>query len=242
VRVVAVGQAVRILGAVILCAPLAWAPAAHAAAMATLDLGSAAVVGQTARLELFLEFASGNAADRIEVIEPSVWGSDPLLTSNNTNFGRFSFSLDTGELTSPLWQELDPLGAGTWPWLGMYEAPLGDPGIARRPGNPYHVGTLQVNLAGLPADQSVFVTLAGGTIPDTNTELAGFIEGVLGQTFADGTNNDDTDPAWLLFADPSGVFFRTPGAGPPPDIIPEPLTLTTALLSLAGVLFRRRRP
>lgn len=234
-------KAVRAIGLVAACAVLATASNARATAVGTLDLGAASVVGQTARLELYLEFTSGNPLDRIELIEPSVWSSSPSLTANNTDFTRFSFDLATGELSALGWTDLDPLGGALMPHLSMLEAPLLDPGLAPRPGDPYHVGTLEVDLTGLPA-APVTVALAAGTIPATNTNLAGVVDAAF-TSYAPGTNNDATDPAWLVFADPGGVTF-TPGDGNGGNgdgyDIPEPVTLAAALLGLGGVLVRMR--
>ncbi|MFO7898546.1 MAG: hypothetical protein R6V58_05750 [Planctomycetota bacterium] len=230
-----------VLAASVVAAVLAFGAGADAAppAVGTLDLGAPVFTGQTARMDLLLTFESGNPADTIELIEPSVYGSDlgsgPLLNPLDPAFGRFGFDLGP-DLTTRNWQELDPMGGGLSLFLEMVATDPAAP-LPLAPGSTYDVGTLLLDLTGIPAGSPVTVTLADGTIPLTNTDLAGAVDGVA-TSFAPGTNNDDTDPAWLVFADPDGVTFQAPGGLPDGEPIPEPAAFLILALGLGSLSTR----
>ena len=213
---------------------------AYATGIATLDLGQPTFNGSTARFQLGLTFTSGNPADTLETLDLSVHGSSSLLTAGGTDFSRFSFTLDTAAM--PLWTEFDPMGGGAFPGIGLYEADLLDPSspLSPHPAQSHHVGTLSVDLSGIPDGTPLTVTLAGAAFP-FNTDAGGLIEGVP-TTIAD-VPTGGPDPALLLFADPNGVSFEVGQDGGDEGVIPEPVTLVSCLLGLAatGLAAKRRR-
>lgn len=190
------------------------------AASATFALGPPTVTAFEATFAVELSFL-GDPADAIEAIQLGVLDSDPLLTAGGTDFGRFSFDLDAATL--PGWVELAPIGLLG---VGLYGPadPVSGPFLSPS-ASPYAIGTLRIDLTGLPAATDLLVTLAGGP-PGLGTDVGGIVEGEFVPSFA----ADDGTLATLAFAQPNGVVFTT--------VVPEPASL--ALLGLGGLALASR--
>jgi len=137
---------------------------------AVMDLQVKSITSDTASFDVLLTFP-GVAGDQIESLQLSVLGNnDPLLTAGDTDFSRFGFTPDAATLAT--WLELSPLSTGLGfyapadPFLGPFVLPSG---------SPQNLGDLEVDLTGLPANQALFVTLAGG-FPGLDTDLAGIAD------------------------------------------------------------------
>lgn len=202
---------------------------ALAVTTATLDIGPPTVTPSTATFDVFLTMPGTPPGDRIEGIGLSPFDSDPALTAGNTDFSRFSFAVDAGTL--PTWFEGVPISTG----LGLYIpadsvlGPFFDAGPQRR------IGQLAVDLAGLAPDTEYTVTLAevGGPLDMLQTDVFGNAEGNWLASFR--ANPGDTGE--LVFADPTGVTFRTSAF-----VIPEPVTMAGAVMGIFGVAgYLRRR-
>jgi hypothetical protein len=202
---------------------------ARAGLVTSFDLQSAGVNGSTASFNVLLDFP-GAPGDQIQALQLGVAGSDPLLTANGTDFSRFSFTPDASTLAG--WLELVPLGGGG---LGLYapadpvNGPFLDPSA-----NSILLGTLSVDLTGLPGGANVFVSLAGG-VPGLGTDAGGVIGGNLVPSFA-----ADGSVVSVEFADPNGVVFTVPTGN---AAVPAPAGLPLALVGAASLLgYRRGRP
>lgn len=210
--------------AVCVVAVTATASNAFAGAMVTFGLGAPIVTSGSAVFDVTLEFAA-DAGDTLEAIQLSVFGSHALLTAGDTDFSRFAFAPDSGAL--PTWLAAGTLGASgvellfpADPFLGPFLGPTGGPAT---------IGTLMVDLTGIPGGTDLLVTLAGGP-PGLNSDAGGTVGGTFVPSLA-------SDPAHsVVFDNPDGVAFRTPGSTP---VIPEPGSLV--LWGVSGVgLFGRR--
>lgn len=180
------------------------------AAVATFDLGTPTVTASTATFDVALSF-TGEPGDTIEAIQIGVLDSDTLLTGGGTDFSRFSFALNPATL--PGWDELVPIDLAG---VGLYAPadPVSGPFLVPS-ASLYPLGTLTVDLAGLPLGSEVFVTLAGG-LSGLGTDVGGTVGGEFVPSFA--------ALGMLAFTDPNGVAFT---------IIPEPGSLV--LLGLGGL-------
>ena len=187
-------------------------------AIATFDLGAPVVTPQQARIPVSLGF-SGDPSDTIEAIQLSVLGSDSLLTASGTNFSRFSFYLNT--TTLPNWHELVSVGSFG---VGLYapQDPISGP-FLNPSASPYALGTLTIDLANLPTDRQVLVTLADGP-PGLDTDVGGTVNGALVPSFA-----ASGQVAQVAFTEPSGVSFFTTS-------VPEPGSLTLLGLGVLGLV------
>jgi hypothetical protein len=83
--------------------------ASPAAVIVTFDLQPTGVTTRTATFDVLLTFPDA-PGDTIEALQLGITGSDPALTADGTNFGRFSFALNPATL--PGWAELVPLSGG----------------------------------------------------------------------------------------------------------------------------------
>jgi hypothetical protein len=183
----------------------------------TFDLGSPIVTETSASFDVDLTF-DGSAGDQIQAVQISVLGSDPALTANGADFSRFSFALDTSTL--PGWKELVPVGV-----LGVGLEGPSDPvsGPFLGPSaTPYHIGTLTIDLTGLPTSKALFATLAGGP-PGLNTDVGGLVGGTFVPSFSAAGMVD--------FAQPNGVAFST---------VPEPGSVTLFALGALALFLRRQ--
>lgn len=195
------------------------------AAIATFGLTVDSVSGVEAAIGVSLTL-TGNAGDNIDGIQLSVIGSDALLTDSDTDFSRFSFLLDSATL--PGWVELDPLSSDG---VGLFAPldPLTDPPFAVL-GTAERIGTLLVDLSGLPGDTDVFVTLAGGPT-GFQTDVSGTVNSAPVFSFRDSPDDD------VQFA-PSPATFSTLAA-----TVPEPgsgITFAGLLLAPLVVVLRRK--
>jgi hypothetical protein len=200
---------------------------AGAALVATMYVQTTTVTPYHAIFDVSLDFPGVAGDDRIEAIQLSTWGSDPHLTSGDTDFSRFSFAID--DTTLPGWVELESFAAGNLYLCGPADPGVG-PVLGPNPGPPHHLGELIVDVSDLPQGMDSYITLAGST-PGRLTDLAGGVAG----TIAVGSFRRDegpNDPADLAFGQDT-VGFRT--------FVPEPLTLLTTLLGAGAVLLRLRR-
>ena len=210
------------------CVGLLSAPAA-ATTTAALTMDTPVVTSGQASIAVRLDFA-GDPGDTIDNIGLSVIGSSPALSAGG--FARFIFDMGPNLVTRN-WSELDPVADGLFPGIGLYLAdtdPLNPTSPLTPSATPYALGTLRVDLSGLPGGQSYTVTLNGAVFPD-NTDVGGFVGGVAVSYASEGL---------LFFGNPDGVEFQTLGSQGP---IPEPITASTVFLAMGAVwgYLRRRR-
>jgi hypothetical protein len=196
------GSTIRLLTVIV--ALIALPGAASAAAIVSFDLSAPAFANGSAAFDVGLSF-SGDPTDTIEAIQLSVFGSDPLLTLNDTAFDRFSFA--PSGATLPGWLELSPLSTG----LGLYAPvdPIAGPFLAPS-ASPYHLGTLSVDVTGIAAGTPLLVTLSGGP-PGLGTDVGGLVAGILVPSFAAA----DPAVATVSFTQPAGIVFPSPAVAEP---------------------------
>jgi hypothetical protein len=211
----------------LLAAVAALTPAVgRAAVVVSLDLGTPAVTATTATVPVSLTF-TGAAGDNLQAVQLSVLGSSPLLTAGGTAFGRFAFALDP--TAAPGWAELVGVGAGG---VGLY-APLDPVAGPFLPPGSYALGTLTVDLTGLPGGAAVTVSLAGGP-PGLGSDAGGEVGGVLVPSFAAA----DPTVALLSYGPGGGsAAFTVPAAA----AVPEPTSLTAIGVFASGLLLYRQR-
>lgn len=159
-----------------------------------LSLQSNSVSQDSAQVRVLARFPGGDDADltndAVTAMMLSVQGSDPLITTNGTDFSRFSFNLQlAGFLASPIVDQETGI-------LGIFaEDPINGPFLTPS-STPYILGTLTIDLRGLAPASHPFVTIAEGVAP-LQTDAIGILDGVsfdsfaaAGQvTFRDGTVN-----------------------------------------------------
>jgi hypothetical protein len=200
------------------CVPavvVALAAPASGVSVVTLGLDSPVFIGGTAEIDVSADFAGG-PGDTLDFFDLSVTDSSASLA------GRFAFEL---EASLPGWRELDPLADDG---VGTYESNVLDPSTALPPG-AYRLGTLRVDLAGLPAG-AVYTIVPDGALWPT------VFFGTDGQTL--GLAIYDTAGGGLELSPPGGVELAVPTAA----YIPEPLTLAAlpaGLLVLSQYVRRR---
>ncbi len=184
-----------------------------------VDLQLRSVTASTATFDVGIEF-TGAAGDLLEVIQLSVVGSDSLLTSADTDYSRFAFTLDTAAL--PDWTADPSIGLGGVTLLFPLD-PVAGPFLSPTTGL-LQIGTLEVDLTGLPMG-TYLVTLAGN-VPGLETAAAGLIGGTFVELSAAAGG--------LTFNQPGGVSFAT---------VPEPGTLGLLVcgLAVAGFCGSRQR-
>jgi len=149
-----------------------------------------------------------------------------LWPRSRTIFSRFSFLLDAATL--PGWVELDPLSSDGVDLFAPFDPPSGPPFAVL--GTAERIGTLLVDLSGLPGDTDVFVTLADGPI-GFQTDVSGTVNSVPIFSFRDSPDDD-------VQFDPSSATFSTLAA-----TVPEPgsgITFAGLLLGPLVVVLRRK--
>ena len=163
-------------------------------------------------VEIDLTF-TGDSEDALGAIGVAVTGSDPALTGGG--FSRFGFVMDPVDLSG--WLEFAPINLAGEEVL-LSSVPGAPPVGTDLPPGPYHVGTLSIDLSGLPMGLPLHVTLADSTAA---------------ATLADGSVED----ALVEFAAPNGDTVHV--ANP----IPEPLSLSCSCIGVAalGNYLRKRR-
>jgi hypothetical protein len=202
---------------------------AQAVSIAHFSFGSPTVTPNQATVDVRMDFSSESAADELQGLSLSVYGSD--LTAGDTDFGRYSFVPG-----SPLsdWTGLgDSLtvdGVETYLIFGT--------GTPINPGS-YTIGQIVIDLAGLAANTPVVVTLAGGAYIDaTNTDVFGDItvNGNAQSSVVFGEDTGQDDAAFVTFGTP--LTFIAPGGG---TVIPEPATAALGLMGLMSLALASRR-
>lgn len=183
-----------------------------------IALGPPVVAGTTASLDVFFQF-TGDPGDTIDAFQLSVIGSDAALTSGGANFGRFSFAANPALFGA--WSgspsSIGDFGFSLFTPNDLIGGPFLLPAV-----DPYRIGTLNVNLAGLVAE-FVTVTLAGND-PLFPTWVGGNIGGVPAEIPID-------------FAQPGGVAIPIAAAA-----VPEGGTFALAAVGMALLAgYRQRR-
>jgi hypothetical protein len=187
------------------------------AGTATFSLGTPVVTAGEADIGISLLF-SGNPGDTIEAIQLSVLGSDPLLTANGTDFSRFAFDLNA--TTLPGWLANPTIDAVGLAFLFPSD-PISGPFLSPS-ATPYDLGTLKLNLDGLPTGQTLFVTIEDGPAGS--------------QTDAGGTVNGNFIPSFRDGAPDASVQFDVGSARFTTSAVPGPLSLLTLGQGVLGVL------
>ncbi len=211
---------VPLLGVVLFCCM----PARLYGAIATFGLDVESVTASDALLNVFLTL-TGNLGDSIDVVQLSVVGSDPLLTAGGTDFSRFSFLLNS--TTLPSWREEDSLADDG---LGLFSADFfGDYRPFSILDTREQIGQLRIDLAGLPGNTPLGVTLAEGA-PRLQTDVAGIVGGGVVLSFLNSRTDD------VAFNPPSASLTRV-------NTVPEPgnLTVWASGLLTAWLIRRRKR-
>jgi hypothetical protein len=176
------------------------------AAIASFSFGSVSGTTTNVNIDIRLNFQSGDPADRIEAVSLNFTASDPVhLTSGGTDFSRFSFDVNASAL--PGWSNLLPVETLGSAFLAP-DDPTNGPFI--HPGT-LTLGTLHLDLTGIPVGTLLSVSLAGGAAGIDSTDaflkLNGSGDVVL---FSDpNANNSLQVPANLQFAvpEPSSIVL-----------------------------------
>ena len=196
-----------------------WSSPAWAVVTALYELTPTSVSDLTAEFDVSVSFTA-DAGEEMVFFSLDVSGSDPLLTSNGTDYSNFSF-LPSSPLLDD-WNQTANFGPDPFLFVAEYETGL-DP---LAPGD-YLLGMLSVDISSLTPGSTVTVSLAGldsviGVEPPSQPQLFEFVD-------ADTTNASPT------VTKPSGPG----GAG----AVPEPLT--TSLVAMAttalGLSISRRK-
>ena len=190
----------------VLCSP------ASAISTGIMGLYPPQVNGDTAEVGVEMKL-SITGPEKMVFFAIDVSASDDELTAGGTDYSRFSFELNAGPFTG--W---DPqLAFGDGPFFSVEEhQTLTDP--ASR--GTYVLGTLRIDLAGLPTGRPMTVSIAG---PETayGTETAGQADFEIYEAMIDTGEQTIVRDAY---------------------VIPEPLTLAGALMGLAPLTgYVRRR-
>lgn len=189
---------------------------AHALVTASYELGTPTVTPTQAEFDVLLSFTA-DAGEQMVFFSLDVFGSDPLLTGGGTDFSGFSFTP-----ASPLlddWNLLQDFGAGPLLSTSAYDTVI----TPLAPGN-HTLGVLTVDLSSLAEGTPVTVSL------DVSNSRIGV--------------EPPGQPLLFMFVDTdttnaTQVVTKPPSTGG--DAIPEPITATLGLISLAALATTTRR-
>lgn len=202
-------------------AMIALASPARPAAVLTFDLALTSQDDHAATFDVALSYSPDTPSDAIDALQIGVVGSADALTSNGSDFSRFSFALDAATL--PGFAELAPIDASG---VGLY-FDLAGTGIGLSPASTIHLGVLTVDLTGL-GPGTYTVSLLGP--PGLGSDAAGTVGGVAVDSFAAA----DPSLAVVVFAQPNGVGV-TIGA-----VVPEPISLVLLGVGMSALAARAR--
>ena len=214
-------RSVSYLGTVLLCLTVLASSAPATASSLVYTLGPAAITGQKADFDVIADF-DPDAGEKMAMFGIDVSDSDAALVPGGTDYSAFSFTKDSSLLD---WGEM-----GNFPADGSlleYETPSGSLAIHGLGDGLHTLGVLSVDFAalGLTPGQAYTVSISG---PDS-------VGGV--EVPGDSSSFDFLTPSF----DPSSQQeFTVPDST---VVIPEPITLTCALLSVGfvGGYVRRKR-
>jgi hypothetical protein len=203
---------------------------AGAVATATFDLQQTSLTPAEAQYNVFVTFVGDTPMDTIEGLQLSVHGSDVGAGTLGTgdNFSRFGFATSVAG-----WQQFIPLSTTGTGLFGPTD-PIAGPFVDAT-GVPQSLGTLSVDLTGIPAGTSILLSIANDDAMDLHeTDVFGTVDGQFVTSFRADANGE------VLFTQPEGVQFDVPeGDG---TIIPEPVSaLWLPAIALVAMRVRRRR-
>ena len=185
---------------------------AFAVPAVTLDLQNPQLAGTNATVEVHVSFTSDNPVDALDGIQLSVLASDAALQS--PDYSRFSFASASGWITVFDFSDLNfgvaVVSPETFPGPGD--------------GSNFLLGTLSIDLAGLPTGQSYLVDISGGVFEPDRTSTYGAV------TAYDGDSVVTEIPGSFVTSSVSFDLPRNDG-----NAIPEPATAGLGVLALAGL-------
>lgn len=187
-----------------------WCSPARAVVVGVYDLTVTALRDTTAEFDVSVSFTA-DAGEEMVFFSLDVSASDPLLTSNGTDYSNFSF-LPSSPLLDD-WNQTADFGPDPFLSVAEYETGL----APFTPGN-YLLGTLAVDISSLAPGSTVTVSFDGldsviGVEPPGQPQLFEFVD-------------MDTTNASATVTKPTG-----PGGG---GAVPEPMT--TSLVAMAAAV------
>lgn len=197
----------------------AFAAPALAVSSVTFDLQNQQLAGTNATVEVHVNFASDEPLASLDAVQLSVLASDAALQT--PDYSRFSFVGASGWSTIFDFADLNLGVAAIWPDT------LPGPG----PGSDFLLGTLSIDLSGLPSGQYV-IDISGGVFDPDRTSSFGAVTPGEDSPIIEVPGSFSTSSVSFVIELPDG------------NAIPEPATAGLGVLAIAGVAaaaMRRRR-